>query len=118
MDASEQKPPADEGRRSSEGLGPLEARAWLYHDGPTPEQVPDELLGTRVLAWERHPHYRNETALYALTPEEVAAVNKLRARKEWMKRDTARCKCDHHEYCRHCWPESFRPGGVWHGLGA
>lgn len=56
--------------------------------------------------------------LYELTAEEVAAVNKLRARKEWMKRDTARCKCDHNEYCEHCWPESFRPGGVWHGLGA
>jgi hypothetical protein len=54
----------------------------------------------------------------ALTPEEVSAVNRLRARKEWMARDMARCKCDHNEYCQHCYPESFRPGGVWHGLGA
>lgn len=30
--------------------------------------------------------------LYELAPDEVAAVNKFRARKEWMKRDTARCE--------------------------
>ena len=56
--------------------------------------------------------------LYALTPEEVAAVNKLRARKVWQTRQTHLCRCDHNEYCEHCWPESFRPGGVWHGIGA
>lgn len=56
--------------------------------------------------------------LYALTREEVAAVNKLRARREWMSRATNLCRCDHNEYCQHCYPESFRPGGVWHGLGA
>lgn len=55
--------------------------------------------------------------LYELTTEEVAAVNKLRARKVWQTRQTHLCRCDHNEYCRHCWPESFRPGGVWHGLG-
>lgn len=65
---------------------------------------------------DQHP---GETLhLYALTPDDVAAVNKRRARLEWMKRETARCKCDHNEYCQHCWPESFRPGGMWHGLGA
>lgn len=56
--------------------------------------------------------------LYELTAEEVAAVNKFRARRAWMSRDTGRCKCDHNEYCEHCWPVSFRPGGPWHGLGA
>lgn len=65
---------------------------------------------------DQHP---GETLhLYALTPDDVAAVNKSRARLEWMKRDTAHCKCDHNEYCRHCYPESFRPGGQWHGIGA
>ena len=97
---------------------PLEARAWMYHDGPTPEHVPHEFCGTRVLAWEQNPHYRNETPLYALTAEEVTAVNKLRARKEWMRRETHRCRCDHNEYCEHCWPVSFRFGGPWYGLGA
>ena len=55
---------------------------------------------------------------WARTPEEVAAVNKHRARKVWQTRQTHLCRCDHNEYCQHCWPESFRPGGVWHGLGA
>ena len=66
---------------------------------------------------DQHP---GETLhLYALTAEEVAAVNKHRAGKEWKRqRDLQACQCDHNEYCRHCWPEDFRPGGVWHGLGA
>lgn len=50
---------------------PVRPRAWLYHDGPTPEQMPHEFCGTRVLAWDRQPHYRNETPLYALPPELV-----------------------------------------------
>lgn len=33
----------------------------------------------------------------------------------WGKRDLARCKCDHNEYCEHCWPDDFREGGKWHG---
>jgi hypothetical protein len=56
------------------------------------------------------------TALYALTAEEVAEVNKLRARGSWKMRPMHECRCDHNEYCGHCWPESFRPGGVWYGL--
>ena len=55
---------------------------------------------------------------HSLTAEEAVAVSKFRARKEWAQRNTALCKCDHNEYCQHCYPESFRPGGVWHGLGA
>ena len=57
--------------------------------------------------------------LYALSDDDVAAVNKRRAGKEWKRqRDLKACQCDHNEYCRHCWPEDFRPGGMWHGLGA
>lgn len=70
----------------------------------------DELCAAQPLGAVLH--------LYALTPEEVAAVNKLRARREWMTRQTQLCSCDHNEYCEHCWPVSFRPGGPWHGLGA
>ena len=65
-----------------------------------------------------HEHRDYVRPLFALTPEEVAAVNKLRARKVWQTRQTHLCRCDHNEYCQHCWPESFRPGGAWHGLGA
>ncbi len=84
--------------RVDRGVRPLEARAWLCDQ------------------WDDEPP--KVTTLYALNSEEVAAVNKLRARKEWQTRQTHLCRCDHSEYCRHCWPESFRPGGVWNGLGS
>ena len=114
--------PADEGRLETPAR-PLGEPLFLLHTG--------SLFGNERDEWEVEANNQaavHELAeaqplgatlrLYALTPEEVAAVNKLRARLEWMKRDTARCMCDHNEYCRHCWPESFRPGGVGHGLGA
>lgn len=102
--------------RLDQPVRPLEVRAWLCEwddwrqthlndEDPLPEKWDDE-----------PPH--TVTTLYALTAEEVAAVNKLRARNVWMARETQRCRCDHNEYCEHCWPVSFRPGGPWHGLGA
>jgi hypothetical protein len=51
-----------------------------------------------------------------LTPEDVAAVNaarKERAYKALRRLDL--CRCDHNEYCRHCYPLEFRAGGVWGG---
>jgi len=33
----------------------------------------------------------------------------------WGARDLTQCKCDHNEYCEHCWPSDFRQGGKWHG---
>lgn len=33
----------------------------------------------------------------------------------WGKLDLTQCKCDHNEYCEHCWPDDFREGGKWHG---
>ncbi len=108
-----------DGSELSEGLGPLVEVAWLYHDAARAEDANPLLHSTLVvMAADRRPHCRNETALYALSPEEVAAVNKHRARKVWQTRQTHLCRCDHNEYCRHCFPERFRPGGVWHGLGA
>ena len=102
--------------RLSDQLGPLVECGWRY--------VPSEVWGDQVLTQDpkaaqlAREYGRDVQPLYALTPEEVAAVNKFRARNEWMKRDTARCRCDHNEYCQHCYPDSFRPGGVWHGIGA
>ena len=32
----------------------------------------------------------------------------------WGARDLAHCKCDHNEYCEHCWPDDFKEGGKWH----
>ena len=54
--------------------------------------------------------------LYRLTPEDVQAVNaarKERASKALRRLDL--CRCDHNEYCGHCWPVEFRSGGVWGG---
>lgn len=103
-------------RPGAEAVQPI---AYLYHDAACAEDANPLLHSTLVvMAAYRRAHCRNETALYALAPEEVAAVNKHRARKVWQTRQTHLCRCDHNEYCQHCWPDSFRPGGVWHGLGA
>ncbi len=40
---------------------------------------------------------------------------KAAKQKAWGKRDLTQCKCDHNEYCEHCWPDDFREGGKWHG---
>jgi hypothetical protein len=104
------------------GVRPLGEPLFLLHcgavfDGEREDWDVEANSGRAVdeLA-DQHP---NETLhLYALTGEEVAAVNKLRARKVWQSRQTHLCKCDHNEYCHHCWPESFRPGGMFYGLGA
>jgi len=96
----------------TEGLGP---KVWARKDQLQYASTRGGLLCAMYPNTDRRADLE---PLYSLTAEEVAAVNKLRARKEWMKRDTARCKCDHNEYCEHCWPVSFRPGGAWHGLGA
>ena len=104
------------------GVRPLGEPLFLLHCGAVHGGEMDdwdvEANSGRAVDELTAQHPGKDLHLYALTPEEVAAVNKLRARKEWMKRDTARCRCDHNEYCDHCWPASFRPGGMWHGLGA
>lgn len=40
---------------------------------------------------------------------------KAAKQKAWNASRIDRCKCDHNEYCDHCWPADFRPGGKWHG---
>lgn len=40
---------------------------------------------------------------------------KAAKQKAWGARDLTQCKCDHNEYCEHCWPDDFREGGKWHG---
>jgi hypothetical protein len=32
----------------------------------------------------------------------------------WDARDLTHCKCDHNEYCEHCWPDDFKEGGKWY----
>ncbi|QQO38611.1 hypothetical protein [Pseudomonas phage TH15] len=40
---------------------------------------------------------------------------KVAKQAAWGARDLTQCKCDHNEYCEHCWPDDFREGGKWHG---
>ena len=110
--------------RLTEGLGPLGEPLFLLHTGA--------LFGNERDEWEVEANSQaavDELAeaqplgttlnLYALTPEDVAAVNatrKDRASKALRRLDL--CECDHNEYCRHCFPVEFRPGGMWGGPNA
>ena len=99
--------------RLTDGLGPLVATAWKYARAygsglafnlPPCDAGPDD-------EWQLNPQ-----RLYALSDEDVAAVNaarKERASKALRRLDL--CRCDHNEYCQHCYPVEFRPGGVWGG---
>lgn len=40
---------------------------------------------------------------------------KVAKQAAWGALDLTQCKCDHNEYCEHCWPDDFREGGKWHG---
>jgi hypothetical protein len=113
--SNEPKRPAVAGR-IDQPVRPLEARAWLCEwDGWRQTHLNDE--DPLPDKWDDEPP--KVTTLYALADDELAAVNNLRAQKaRALQVNMKRCQCDHNEYCRHCWPEDFRPGGVWHGLGA
>lgn len=106
---------------STAGLGPLVEPLFLLHTGAlfgnerdeweveaSSQAAVDGLCEAQPLGATLH--------LYALTPEDVEVVNAARkARAEKVLRRLDLCKCDHNEYCRHCWPMEFRPGGVWGG---
>ena len=100
--------------RLTDGLGPLVECGWRY--------VPSEVWGDQVLTQDpkaaqlAREYGRDVQPLYALTPEDVAAVNKARKEAAWKAaRRLDLCQCDHNEYCRHCYPLEFRAGGVWGG---
>ena len=102
----------------TDGLGPLVEPLFLLHcgavfDGERDDWDTEANSGAAVDALaDQHP---GETlGLYALTPDEVAVVNKARKEAAWKAaRRLDLCRCDHHEYCRHCFPVEFRHGGVW-----
>lgn len=94
--------------RSNDELGPL----------VEPTAVVTPFSATVRLSWYSTDvaHNAKPGPLYALTPEDVEAVNMVRrerASKALRRLDL--CRCDHNEYCCHCWPVDFRPGGVWSG---
>jgi hypothetical protein len=39
---------------------------------------------------------------------------KVAKQAAWGARDLTHCKCDHNEYCEHCWPDDFKEGGKWY----
>lgn len=39
---------------------------------------------------------------------------KVAKQAAWDARDLTHCKCDHNEYCEHCWPDDFKEGGKWY----
>lgn len=104
----------------SEGLGPLVGPLFLLHcgavfDGERDDWDTEANSGAAVDALaDQRP---GETlGLYALSPEDVAAVNAARKEMAWKAlRRLDLCRCDHNEYCGHCYPVEFRPGGVWGG---
>ena len=56
------------------------------------------------------------SAQQSASPEFCCELSyKTAKQKAWDARRIHRCKCDHNEYCGHCWPVDFRPGGKWHG---
>lgn len=100
--------------RLTDGLGPLTEAGWHY--------VPSEVWGDQVLTQDpktvelARAYGRDVQPLYALTPEDVEAVNADRQHRAWKAlRRLDLCRCDHCEYCQHCHPVEFRPGGVWGG---
>ena len=93
-----------------ETVSPLAASAWR---GPNWSHGADEYAYYDA---DEKPGASAVEELYALTPEDVAAVNEARknlALKALRRFDL--CRCDHNEYCEHCYPVEFRPGGVWGG---
>ena len=103
---------------------PVRPHAWaddMVMDGRVGNCASDaaKVYWQRSNIFDRMMAERLTHPLYALAEDEVAAVNKLRAQKARAAQvDMKRCQCDHNEYCRHCWPEDFRPGGLWSGYGA
>jgi len=97
-------------------LRPLMPAAWM-EPGKHWTLEPEEWMAYHRT--DQHPNVHAALAaktecLYRLTPDDVAAVNaarKERASKALLRMDL--CRCDHNEYCLHCFPVEFRRGGVW-----
>ena len=103
---------------SNLGLGPLVPAAWM-EPGRHWTLEPEEWMAHHRK--DPHPNVQATLAaktecLYRLTPDDVAAVNAARKEAAWKaSRRLGLCRCDHIEYCQHCFPVEFRPGGVWGG---
>jgi hypothetical protein len=95
-----------------DSLKPLEPAAWME---------PGKYWTLEHEKWmAHHRKSQNENVkatlaakterLYALTEEDVAAVNAARKERAWKTlRRLDLCHCDHNEYCQHCYPLALRP---------
>lgn len=96
-----------------------------YMPIPTAEQVAEALANVRCyhdMSAELIAPQLLANLLAALSAQQSAQPEfccelsyKAAKQKAWNARDLTHCKCDHNEYCDHCWPADFRPGGKWHG---
>ena len=55
------------------------------------------------------------SAQQSASPEFCCELSyKVAKQAAWGARDLTQCKCDHNEYCEHCWPDDFKEGGKWY----
>lgn len=101
-----------------------------------------EGVEVRGLQWLDTGHYRKNPPQFGYNPHDwnplmtvaqhkriVAALSaqqsaqpefcckhsyKVAKQAAWGARDLTQCKCDHNEYCEHCWPDDFKEGGKWY----
>ncbi|TRO24874.1 hypothetical protein EQ826_15560 [Ectopseudomonas mendocina] len=101
-----------------------------------------EGVEVRGLQWLDTGHYRKNPPQFGYNPHDwnplmtvaqheriVAALSaqqsaqpefyckhsyKVAKQAAWDARDLTHCKCDHNEYCEHCWPDDFKEGGKWY----
>lgn len=80
-----------------------------FHD-MSAELIAPELLANLLAALSAQ-----QSAQQSASPEFCCELSyKAAKQKAWNARRIDRCKCDQNEYCDHCWPADFRPGGKWH----
>lgn len=91
-------------RDGTERLGDLACNTmwfWYEHD-PKPYDV----VAYRIAAL---------SAQQSAQPEFCCKHSyKVAKQAAWDARDLTHCKCDHNEYCEHCWPDDFKEGGKWY----
>lgn len=100
----------------------VEVVAWRYRHS---EQEKWQAGVERKSLWETEPLMtvaQHERIVAALSAQQSAQPEfccehsyKVAKQAAWGARDLTQCKCDHNEYCEHCWPDDFREGGKWRG---
>ena len=96
-----------------------------YMPIPTAEQIADALenvrcfhdLGAELIAPELLANLLAAISAQQSAQPEFCCKHSYKVAKQaaWDACDLTHCKCDHNEYCEHCWPDDFREGGKWHG---